>query len=204
MHRVKAIAAAVCLIAILAVASAAQGAGGGAGYGTGSGVGGGSGQGGAAQKSLYDRLGGLDAITAVVDEFIKIASADARINKKFAKTVQPARVRLHFIEQICMLTGGPCKYTGDSMKKAHHNMGLTEGEFTAGVEDLTKALDKFNVPAREKGELLTALAQFKKDIVEVKSNETGTPLPANFKPAPALPQSQIDAGPAMKGGKKKK
>ncbi|MDQ3907619.1 MAG: group 1 truncated hemoglobin [Acidobacteriota bacterium] len=204
MHRVKRVAAAVCLIAILAVASAAQGAGGGAGYGTGSGVGGGSGQGGAAQKSLYDRLGGLDAITAVVDEFIKIASADARINKKFAKTVQPARVRLHFIEQICMLTGGPCKYTGDSMKKAHHNMGLTEGEFTAGVEDLTTALDKFNVPAREKGELLTALAQFKKDIVEVKSNETGTPLPANFKPAPALPQSQIDAGPAMKGGKKKK
>jgi hemoglobin len=195
MHRVKAIAAAVCLLAALAVASAAQGAGGGAGYGAGQA---------AAQKSLYDRLGGVDAISAVVDEFIKIASADARINKKFAKTVQPARVRLHFIEQICMLTGGPCKYTGDSMKKAHHSMGLTEGEFTAGVEDLTKALDKFNVPAREKGELLTALAQFKKDIVEVKSNETGTPLPAKFKPAPALPQSQIDAGPAMKGGKKKK
>jgi hemoglobin len=193
---VRSIGAAVCLLAVFAVTSAAQGTGGGAGYGAG-----GGGQ--AAQKSLYERLGGLDAISAVVDEFIKIATADARINKKFARTAQNgARVRLHFIEQICMLTGGPCKYTGDSMKKAHRNMGLTEGEFTAGVEDLTKALDKFNVPAREKGEFLSALGQFKKEIVEVKSSDTGTPLPANFKPAPALPQSRIDAGPATKGGKK--
>jgi hemoglobin len=189
MQRLKTILAVVCLLATFVVASEAQGMSGGSGQA-------------AMQKSLYERLGGLDAISAVVDEFIKIASADARINKKFAKTVQPARVRLHFIEQICMLTGGPCKYTGDSMKKAHHNMGLTEGEWNAGVEDLTKALDKFNVPAQEKGEFLTALAKFKGDIVEVKSNETGTPLPANFKPAKALPQTQLDAGPAMKGGKK--
>jgi hemoglobin len=189
MRTVKSISAVVCLLAGLAVTSAAQGMGSGNGQA-------------AMQKSLYERLGGVDAISAVVDEFIKIAGADARINKKFGKTIQPARVRLHFIEQICMLTGGPCKYTGDSMKKAHHNMGLTEGEFNAGVEDLTKALDKFNVPAPEKTEFLTALAKFKNDIVEVKSNQTGTPLPANFKPAPALPQSQLDAGPAMKGGKK--
>jgi hemoglobin len=189
MQRVKTTVAFVCLLATFVVASQAQGMSSGSRQA-------------ASQKSLYDRLGGLDAITAVVDEFIKIAVADERINKKFAKTVQPARVRLHFIEQICMLTGGPCKYTGDSMKKAHHNMGLTEGEWNAGVEDLTKALDKFNVPAQEKGEFLTALAQFKKEIVEVKSNQTGTVLPANFKPASALPQSQIDAGPAMKGGKK--
>jgi hemoglobin len=188
MQKVKLIGAALCLLAAFMLPAAAQNSLTGAQA--------------AAQKSLYERLGGIDAISAVVDEFIKFATADERINKKFARTVQPARVRLHFIEQICMLTGGDCKYTGDSMKKAHKNMGLTEGEFNAGVEDLTKALDKFNVPVREKGELLTALAQFKKDIVEVKSNQTGTPLPANFKPASALPQSQIAAGPAMKHGKK--
>ncbi|HVG30687.1 MAG TPA: group 1 truncated hemoglobin [Pyrinomonadaceae bacterium] len=186
-RRIRRIGAAVCLLAAL-TATAARVSGGARGQTP-------------AEKSLYERLGGLDAISAVVDEFIRIASADERINKKFAKTAQPERVRLHFIEQICMLTGGPCKYTGDSMKKAHPNMGLTEGEFGAGVEDLTQALDKFNVPAREKGEFLTALAQFKKEIVEVKSNETGTPLPANFKPAPALPQERIKAGPAMKGGR---
>jgi hemoglobin len=186
-RRIKRLGAAVCLLAAL-TATTARVSGGVQGQMS-------------AQKSLYERLGGLDAISAVVDEFIKMAGADERINKKFAKTIQPERVRLHFIEQICMLTGGPCKYTGDSMKKAHHNMGLTEGEFNAGVEDLTKALDKFNVPAQEKGEFLTALGQFKKDIVEVKSNETGTPLPANFKPAPALTQERIKAGPAMKGSK---
>ncbi|MDT7540901.1 MAG: hemoglobin [Acidobacteriota bacterium] len=187
MQRVKTTVAVVCLLAAFAVVSKAQVTGGGSA---------------AMQKSLYERLGGLDAISAVVDEFIKIAGADARVNKKFAKTVQPARVRLHFIEQICMLTGGPCKYTGDSMKKAHHNMGMTDGEFSAGVEDLIKALDKFNVPTTEKNDLLNALAKFKGDIVEVKSKETGTPLPANFKPAKPLPQSQLDAGPAMNGGKK--
>jgi hemoglobin len=186
-RRMKRIGAAVCLLAVL-TATTARVSGGVRGQMP-------------AQKSLYERLGGLDAISAVVDEFIKMAGADERINKKFAKTIQPGRVRLHFIEQICMLTGGPCKYTGDSMKKAHRNMGLTEGEFSAGVEDLTKALDKFNVPAREKGEFLTALARFKKDIVEVKSNETGTPLPANFKPAPALTQERIKAGPTMKRAK---
>jgi hemoglobin len=188
MQRVKQIGAALCLLAALLVPASAQNSMTGAQTAT--------------QKSLYERLGGVDAISAVVDEFMKIAGADERINKKFAKTIQPARVRLHFIEQICMLTGGPCKYTGDSMKKAHHNMGLTEAEFTAGVEDLIKALDKFNVPTPERNELLNALANFKNDIVEVKSKETGTPLPASFKPAPALPQSQIDAGPAMKNGKK--
>jgi hemoglobin len=185
-RRIKRIGAAVCLLAALTATARVSG-----------GVPGQT----AARKSLYERLGGLEAISAVVDEFIKIAGADERINKKFAKTAQPERVRLHFIEQICMLTGGPCKYTGDSMKKAHHKMGLTEGEFSAGVEDLTKALDKFNVPAPEKGEFLTALGQFKKDIVEVKSTETGTPLPADFKPAPPLPQERIKAGPAMKGSK---
>ncbi|MDT7602493.1 MAG: hemoglobin [Acidobacteriota bacterium] len=188
MQRVKQIGAALCLLAILTLPASAQNMTAGTQM--------------AAQKSLYERLGGLDAISAVVDEFMKIAGADERINKKFAKTIQPARVRLHFIEQICMLTGGPCKYTGDSMKKAHHNMGLTDGEFTAGVEDLVRALDKFNVPTPERNELLNALAQFKHDIVEVKSKETGTPLPVSFKPAPALPQSQLDAGPAMKNGKK--
>lgn len=188
MRRVKVIGAAACLLAALTATSAAQGAGGG-------------GQG-AARKSLYERLGGLDAITAVTDEFIKMLSADARLNKKLARS-DGARVRLHFIEQICMLTGGPCKYTGNGMKKAHHNMGITEAEFKAGVEDLGKALDKFNVGAAERDELFKALARFHDDIVEVRSQETGTPLPASFKPAPALAPERVAAGPAMKGGGKK-
>src|SRR5262249_50031308 len=75
-------------------------------------------------QSLYERLGGKDAITAVVGEFVTISAGDARINKKFAKT-NVDRLKSELIDQICMATGGPCKYTGLSMKAAHKNMGVT-------------------------------------------------------------------------------
>jgi hemoglobin len=150
------------------------------------------------EKSLYDRLGGIEAIKAVVNEFAGRVLADTRINGKFAKTDAP-RLVLHLVEQICAATGGPCEYTGKDMKSAHKNMKVTEGEFNALVEDLVGALDKFNVPAKEKNDLLGILGPLKAQIVEVKTDATGTPLPGNFKPAPALPKSQTDAGPKMKG-----
>jgi hemoglobin len=139
----------------------------------------------AQKKSLYERLGGKDAIKAVVDEFVTIAIADPRINKKFART-NPERLKFQVVEQLCAVTGGPCKYTGRDMRAAHKHMGVTEGEFNAFVENLVKALDKFNVGAIEKSELLNLLAPLKSQIVEVKSQATGTPLPADFKPAPPL------------------
>jgi len=156
----------------------------------------------AQEKSLYDRLGGLPAITAVTDEFIARVAADTRINAKFAKTNIP-RIRLHLIEQLCMVTGGPCVYTGNSMPKTHKNMKVTEGEFNALVEDLVGALNKFNVPEKEKNDLLGILGPLKSQIVEVNSPATGTPLPAKFKPAKPLSDSQIKAGPKMKSSKAK-
>jgi len=84
------------------------------------------------------------------------------------------------------------------MKEAHQNMKVTDGEFKALVEDLVGALDKFNVPEKEKSDLLAILGPLHDQIVEVKSEATGKPLPKDFKPAPALPKSQTDAGPAMK------
>jgi hemoglobin len=115
-------------------------------------------------RSLFERLGGLDAISAVVDEFLKIVLADDRINARFANA-DAARLRQMLIDQICQATGGPCTYTGKSMAEAHAGMNLTEDEFNALVEDLVKALDKFNVPEREKNELLGALGGMKGDIV---------------------------------------
>src|SRR5215475_14668588 len=135
--------------------------------------------------SLYERLGKKPAIKAVVNEFVSRVAADTRINKKFAKT-NIDRVKFMLVEQICGATGGPCKYTGLDMKTAHKNMKVTEGEFGALVEDLVGALDKFNVPAQEKNELLAILGPLKSQIVEVNSTETGTTLPADFKPAPRL------------------
>jgi hemoglobin len=154
-----------------------------------------------AQKSLYERLGGLDAIKAVIDDFVGRVAADTRINQKFAKSDIP-RVKHFLVEQVCAATGGPCQYTGLSMKQSHKNMKVTEGEFNALVEDLVATLDKFNVPAAEKGELLGALGGLKGQIVEVNSSATGTPLPPNFKPAKPLPASKIAKGPTMKKGKK--
>lgn len=139
----------------------------------------------AQQKSLYERLGGEGAISAVVDDFIQRSAADARINKKFAKS-NVERLSFHLKQQICAATGGPCKYEGLSMEKSHKNMGVTEGEFGALVENLVATLDKFNVPAAEKNELLGLLGPMKDQIVEVKGTQTGTPLPAKFKPAPPL------------------
>lgn len=157
----------------------------------------------AQEKSLYERLGGQEAINAVIDDFAARVLADARVNKKFAKS-DPERLVFHLKEQVCAVTGGPCKYTGNSMAKAHHNMKVTEGEFTALVEDLVATLDKFHVGAAEKNEILTALGGLKGQIVEVKGDATGTPLPADFKPAPPLTDAQKQAGPFAPAGDKMK
>jgi truncated hemoglobin YjbI len=139
----------------------------------------------AQQKSLYDRLGGKDAISAVVEDFAGNVLSDTRINKKFAKS-DPARLLANLKDFVCFATGGPCRYTGLTMKESHKNMGTTAGEFTALVEDLVKTLNKFNVPAAEQKELLNALGGLRADIVESESPATGGDLPANFKPAPPL------------------
>ncbi len=154
------------------------------------------------KKSLYERLGGLPAIKAVIDDFVGRVAADDRINKKFAKS-DIARVKLHLVEQVCAATGGPCTYTGLDMKKSHKNMKVTEGEFGALVGDLVATLDKLNVPQAEKDELLGILGPLKSQIVEVNSADTGTPLPANFKPAPAHSKKRVAQGPKMKSMKKK-
>ena len=118
-----------------------------------------------AEKSLYDRLGGKPAITAVVDDFVGRVAADSRINGKFATTDIP-RLKMLLVEQICQASGGPCAYTGRSMKATHAGMGVSSADFDALVGDLIATLNKFKVPEREKSELLGALGPMKGDIVE--------------------------------------
>jgi hemoglobin len=137
------------------------------------------------ERTLYERLGGLDAITAVVESFRDTVAADDRINLKFART-DLARLRKMLIDQVCEATGGPCEYRGRGMKEAHAGMSVTSGEFDALVDDLVKTLKHFKVPGREQGELLAILGPLKSEIVEVNSGEVGTALPDAFRPAPAL------------------
>lgn len=121
-------------------------------------------------KSLYVRLGGNAAISAVIDQFITNVASDTRINIFFADAAaDPARLkklRDNLVNQVGQATGGPEKYTGLDMKTAHKGMNIQDADFNALVEDLSKALDKFSVPMTEKNELLGALATMKADIVE--------------------------------------
>lgn len=137
----------------------------------------------AQQASLYDRLGGRPAITAVVDDFVGRVAADPRINRKFERSHIP-RVKAMLVEQVCEATGGPCTYPGRSMRDSHKGMKVSEGEFDAMVEQLVTSLTTFKVPQAEQGELLGALAAMKRDIVEVRGHATGTALPDAFVPAP--------------------
>ena len=116
------------------------------------------------KKSLYERLGGIDAIRAVVDDFVANVAADKRINKFFASADIP-RLKRNLVDQICQGTGGPCTYTGRGMREVHAGMGVRSNHFNALVGDLGKSLNKFKVPAHEQKELVAILAPMKKDIV---------------------------------------
>jgi hemoglobin len=135
--------------------------------------------------SLYERLGGAAAITAVVDDLAARCAADSRINGKFARTDIP-RLKQMLVDQVTAASGGPATYTGRSMSETHKGMGVTAGEFDALVEDLVATLNHFNVPAAEQQELLGILGPLRPDIVEVESPTTGTPLPDSYQAAPAL------------------
>lgn len=142
-----------------------------------------------APASLYDRLGGKAAITAVVDDFVARLADDPRVNQKFGRSNLP-RVKAMLVDQVCEAAGGPCTYTGRSMQESHRGMRVSEGEFDALVEQLGKTLAAFKVPQAEQDQLLTVLAPMKRDIVEVRGQATGTPLPETFAPAPPLPPSR--------------
>ena len=137
------------------------------------------------QSSLYDRLGGKDAIVAVIDDFVGRCAGDGRINKKFSRSDIP-RLKTMLVDQVCEAAGGPCTYGGRSMRETHDGMRVTAGEFDALVEDLVGTLDEFDVPKADQDELLALLGPMRGEIVEVESPETGTPLPESYQTAPAL------------------
>jgi hemoglobin len=117
------------------------------------------------ERSLYERLGGEAAIKAVVDEFVANVGADPRINKFFANA-NLDHLKAQLVNQIGQATGGPQKYTGRDMKTAHAGMGIDGPAFDALVDDLMKALTKFNVADRDKAEMLGILSPMRGDIVE--------------------------------------
>ena len=136
-------------------------------------------------KSLYDRLGGADAINALTESWVARVGGDDRANGKFART-DIERLMKEVVDQLCEATGGPCTYTGRSMLETHAGMKVTAGEFDVVMQHLDATLDELNVPKTERDELVGLLRPMRGDIVEVESPETGTPLPDSYQVAPPL------------------
>lgn len=117
--------------------------------------------------TLYQRLGGRQGISIVVGDFVGNMVADERVNARFKDLKEPQieKLKSNLADQICDATGGPCSYVGRDMKTVHKGMNITEAEWNATIENLVKALDKHNVGARTKSELLGGLAPLKADVV---------------------------------------
>ncbi len=115
--------------------------------------------------TLYERLGGMPAIEAVVDELYRNMETDERINGYFIGTHGPELARL-LSEQMCAATGGPCTYSGRDMESVHTGMNITAAQFEALLQDLRRAMDHFQVPAREQQEVLALLGGMKASIID--------------------------------------
>jgi len=122
----------------------------------------------ATAPTLYKRLGGYDALAAVTDDFVGRLAGDPSLSKFFVghSTDSLKRIRQLVVDQLCFATGGPCVYIGRDMKSTHAGLGITEKDWETSVKHLVATLDKFNVPAKEKEEVLTLASTLKKDIVE--------------------------------------
>jgi hemoglobin len=123
-----------------------------------------------ASPSLYERLGGVYAIAAVVDDFVDRIIDDPRINAN-AKVdeahhrVSRAGFKYLVTEMVCWAAGGPQRYTGRTMRDSHAHLAITEGEWQAFLDDLHTTFAKFSVPAAEQAELLAIVGSTKQDIV---------------------------------------
>jgi hemoglobin len=129
-------------------------------------------------KSLYERLGGVYPIAAVVDDFIDRIMDNPRLNANPAvdeahHRVSRAGFKYLVTEMVCWATGGPQSYTGRTMRDSHDHLGITEPEWQAFLEDLRATFDKFGVPTAERAELFAIVEGTKKDIVSADS----PPLP---------------------------
>ncbi|MDE2428268.1 MAG: group 1 truncated hemoglobin [Burkholderiales bacterium] len=121
----------------------------------------------AQSPTLFQQLGQEQGISLVVDELLRLALQDQRISATF-KDSNMRRLAKLLKEQICVVSDGPCNYTGDDMKVVHESMGISSAQFNALAEDLQIAMDKFNVPSTTQNRLIARLAPMKRDIVRAK------------------------------------
>ncbi|BBX97762.1 group I truncated hemoglobin [Mycobacterium lacus] len=132
--------------------------------------------------TLYDRLGGVYNIAAVVDDLIDRVMTDARLNKNPAvdeahHRVSPAGFKFLVTEMVCWAAGGPQRYSGRSMDDSHRHLGITEDEWTAFMDDLHQCLVKFRVPGSEAQALVEIVESTHDAIVVTPALHGGQPNP---------------------------
>ncbi len=126
-------------------------------------------------ESLYDRLGGVYSIAAVVDDFIDRIMDNPKLNAnpkvdEAHHRVSRAGFKYLVTEMVCWAAGGPQKYTGKTMKDSHEHLDITEDEWQVFLKDFQDSLDKFQVPAAEQQELMAIVESTKSDIVMDKKD----------------------------------
>lgn len=126
-------------------------------------------------NSLYDRLGGVYNIAAVVDDFIDrimdnpLLNANPKVDEAHHR-VSKAGFKYLVTEMVCWAAGGPQQYTGKAMKESHDHLEITGGEWLVFLKDFHDALDKFQVPLTEQNELFAIVESTKGDIVKGLQN----------------------------------
>jgi hemoglobin len=122
------------------------------------------------KPSLYERLGGVYAIAAVVDEFIDrvmdspALNANPKVDEAHHR-VSRAGFKYLVTEMVCWAAGGPQRYTGRSMIDSHAHLAITEGEWQVFMAEFRASLDKFAVPPAEQAELIAIVESTRNDIV---------------------------------------
>ncbi len=120
-----------------------------------------------APAGLYQALGEKPGITRLMDDFVNRLVKDPRIGGHF-KDVKPAALKESLTDQICQLSGGPCKYEGADMKSAHADMDINKGHFNALVEVLQSAMDAQGIPFAQQNRLLALLAPMHRDVITIR------------------------------------
>lgn len=124
----------------------------------------------AAEKSLYERLGGQPAVQAVASGLVDRILADNRVNKWFTHAAASKQntdaYKAQLATFLCVGFGGPCKYTGPDMTMVHKGRSVTSEAFDAVVGDLVAELNELKVPAKEQREVMTIVGSLKPQIVQ--------------------------------------
>lgn len=121
-----------------------------------------------AETTLYERLGGYDAINAVANNLLPRLMSDPLLARFWENrgTDGLEREKQLLIDFLCCSAGGPLLYTGRDMATSHKGMGITEDDWTAFMGHVNATLDEFKVPETERGEVIAFIESTKADIVE--------------------------------------